>query len=98
VGDGDDLDVVWDVERTFGIKVSDAEAERTITVGELYDLIEMKHPNTGSRTSACLSQMAFYRLRQAVKAMGAGGEITPRTLISVLEELNPVRSRKNGVG
>jgi hypothetical protein len=51
------LDVVWDVERTFGIKLTDAEAERTRTVGQLYDLIELRRPNAGSRTLACLSQI-----------------------------------------
>jgi hypothetical protein len=88
-GDGDDVDVVWDVERTFAIKVSDDEAERTITVGQLYDLIEMKQPNAGSRTPVCLSEIALYRLRRAVKAMGAPDQITPQTPISVLEGLEP---------
>ncbi|MET4066123.1 hypothetical protein ABID58_000906 [Bradyrhizobium sp. S3.2.6] len=89
VGDGDDVDVIHDVERTFGIKLTDAEAEQTRTVGQLYDLIEVKHPNAGSRTQVCLSQMAFYRLRRALKTMGIASEITPQTPISVLERLEP---------
>jgi hypothetical protein len=89
VGDGDDVDVINDVERTFGIKLTDAEAEQTRTVGQLYDLIELKHPNAGSTTQACLSQAAFYRLRWALKTMGVEGEITPRTPISVLERIEP---------
>ncbi|SRR6266702_2990679 len=87
VGDGDDVDVIRDVERTFGIKLTDAEAEQTRNVGQLYDLIELKHPNAGSRTLTCLSQMAFYRLRRALKTMGIEGEITPQTPISVLERI-----------
>lgn len=89
VGDGDDLDVIYDVERTFGIKLTDVERERTRTVGQLYDLIELKHPNAESRTLTCLSQMAFYRLRRALKTMGIEGEITPKTPISVLEQIEP---------
>ncbi|MCP3381416.1 acyl carrier protein [Bradyrhizobium sp. CCGUVB4N] len=89
VGDGDDVDVIFDVERTFGIKLTDAEAEQTRTVGQLYDLIELKRPNAGTRTQACLSQMAFYRLRRALKIMGIAGEITPQTPISILEQIEP---------
>src|SRR5262249_10894109 len=89
VGDGDDVDIVRDVECTFRIKLTNAEAERTITVGQLYDLIEMKYPDAGSRTPACLSQIAFYRVCQALSAMGALGKITPQTPISVLEGLEP---------
>lgn len=37
VGDGDDVDVVHDVERTFGIELTNAEAEQTRTVGQLCD-------------------------------------------------------------
>jgi hypothetical protein len=86
-GDGDDVDVVCDVERAFGIRLTGDEAERTRTVGELYDLIEMKRPNDGRGTPACLSQIAFYRLCRALKAMGATGKITPQTPVSVLEVL-----------
>jgi len=89
VGDGDDVDVIHAVERTFGIKLTDAEAVQTRTVGQLYDLIELKYPNAGSRTQACLSQMAFYRLRRALNTMGIEGEITPQTPISVLERIEP---------
>jgi hypothetical protein len=89
VGDGDDVDVIYDVERTFGIKLTDAEAVQTRTVGQLYDLIELRRPNAGGRTQACLSQIAFYRLRRALKTMGIEGEITPQTPISVLEQIEP---------
>ena len=85
VGDGDDVDIVCDVERTFGITLTDAEAAQTRTVGQLYDLIELKRP--GARTQACLSQMAFYRLRRALKTMGVEGEIMPQTPVSILEQI-----------
>jgi hypothetical protein len=35
VGDGDDLDIIRDVERTFGIKLTDAEAEGTLMGGSI---------------------------------------------------------------
>jgi hypothetical protein len=89
VGDGDDLDVIQDVERTFGIKLTDAEAERLLTVGHLHDLIELKRPSAGGGTPACLSQVAFYRLRRGITHMEIGDEIAPQTPISVLEEIEP---------
>jgi hypothetical protein len=82
VGDGDELDILRDVERVFGIAISDSEAERTLTVGQLYDLIEQK---CGSRAAeACMSQIAFYRLRRALREMGVADRIEPSTPVSVL--------------
>lgn len=92
VGDGDDVDVVYDVERTFGIKLTDAEAERVRHVGELHDLIELKLP--AAETRACLSQAAFYRLRNAFRSMGWQAPIKPDTPIAVLNELGPDRIRR----
>jgi hypothetical protein len=82
VGDGDDVDIVRDVERVFGITISDGEAEKTLTVGQFYDLIERK---CGFRAAeACLSQIAFYRLRRALREMGVADRIKPSTPISVI--------------
>jgi hypothetical protein len=41
-GDLDDIEVVEDVEKTFGIKISDAEAGKTFTIGELEALVRSK--------------------------------------------------------
>jgi hypothetical protein len=91
-GDGDDLDVVADVERTFGIKLSNQEAEKTFTVGQLRDLIESKQPDR--KTQACLSQAAFYRLRNALKEMGWQTPVNPATPIGILNELGPEPIRR----
>ncbi|HET7681725.1 MAG TPA: acyl carrier protein [Xanthobacteraceae bacterium] len=87
VGDGDDLDVIYDVERAFGIKLTDAEAERVRNVGELHDLMELKLLSADTR--ACLSQAAFYRLRKGLRSMGVQTEIRPETPISILEGIQP---------
>lgn len=42
VGDGDDIDVLEEIEKISGIKFQDAEAEKVITVGNLYDLVKEK--------------------------------------------------------
>ena len=87
-GDGDDLDVVVDVEQVFDLKLSNQEAESCRTVGDLYDLIVSKRRSVDLDTRACLSQAAFYRLRRAFAAMGANGPITPATpLHQVMSEI-----------
>lgn len=87
VGDGDDVDVVVDVEATFNIEISDSEADATYTVGALYDLIEMKCG--GEPTQVCHTQRAFYRLRRALTEMGADRPIAPETKIDVVVATRP---------
>jgi len=87
-GDGDEIDIVRDVERTFRIALTKAEAVRIRTVGELHDLIESKHAGAES-TRACLSQTAFYRLRRALVAMGIDTKISPQTPILALAAIEP---------
>jgi hypothetical protein len=86
--DLDDAELLRDVKRTFGIKVTHAEAAALRNVGDLYDLIEAKSPDAGS-TRACLTQVAFYRLRRALRSMGVVGEIGPQTPLSALDEVEP---------
>lgn len=93
VGDGDDVDVAQDVEDIFAIKLTDAECERIITVGQLHDLIEEKNVDA-IQTEACLSQAAFYRLRRALKSLGVDTDLTPQTPISILEEIKPRSIRR----
>ena len=82
VGDGDDVEVVEWVERVFGISISNRETQETLTVGQLFDLIEAKC-GTGA-TEMCLSQVAFYRLRRALRELGAASAIEPATPVSVI--------------
>jgi hypothetical protein len=86
-GDLVDAEIIRDVERRFGIKVTNADAEQLCTAGQLYDLIELKYAEAG-RTKACLSQAAFYRLRRALNAMGAAA-ISPQTPLLVIDNLEP---------
>lgn len=85
VGDGDDLDVVRDVERAFGIRITDEEAEATLTVGQLFDLIQAKCGS--ARAQVCLSQIAFYRLRRVLSPDDKAA-ITPQTPVAVVRKLD----------
>ncbi|HKY88163.1 MAG TPA: hypothetical protein VJL90_15505 [Pseudorhodoplanes sp.] len=85
VGGGDDLDVVRDVERAFGIRITDEEAEATLTVGQLFDLIQAKCGS--ARAQVCLSQIAFYRLRRVLSPDDKAA-ITPQTPVAVVRKLD----------
>lgn len=41
-GDGDDIDIIIDIERTFEIEITDDEAETILNVGDLQDLLLSK--------------------------------------------------------
>lgn len=78
----DGVEIVQDVERTFGISIADHEAQATLNVGQLFELIEAKC-GMSEKTRACLSQIAFYKLRRAFTSNGMG-RIVPSTSVSIL--------------
>ncbi len=68
VGDGDEIDLVEDIESAFGIMFSNEEAESCLTVGDAFDLIKgWFQTSDGSR---CVTAMAFYRVRRALGESG----------------------------
>src|SRR5664280_1791729 len=82
----DGIELVRDVERTFGISITNGEAETTLTVGQLYDLIEKKCG--AGKTQACFSQIAFYQLRRALGSLDTKTVVRPDTPVSVIRRLN----------
>lgn len=73
----DTVELVIDIEETFGITISDHEAADIVTVGQLCDFITARVPLVGGTQSAraCLTSRAFYRLRQAfVHTVGVARE------------------------
>lgn len=91
--DGQDgADIVTEVERTFGISISDNEAAETLTVGQLQDLIEAK---CGSGAiEVCLSQVAFYRLRRALRELGVAMVMTPTTPVTMIASIQDQSIRR----
>jgi hypothetical protein len=41
-GDGDDIDLLEDIEEVFRIRIEDHEAEQFVSVGQLYELAKSK--------------------------------------------------------
>ena len=81
LGDLEDVEILQEVERVFCIPITDREAEQTFTVGRLCDLLDAKYG--GGATEVCLSQIAFHRLRRALRELGVADPIVPATPVSV---------------
>jgi acyl carrier protein len=58
------VELVIEVEKAFDINILNADAEKIITVGQLYDYVVAKLP--AQETDRCLSAAAFYRFRRAL--------------------------------
>lgn len=71
------MDVVEDIEKSFGFPITDQEAEACMTVGDLFSIAKgWFRGDTGTR---CASAMAFCRLRKAL-----GRSVEPTTALTSL--------------
>lgn len=57
----DSIEILMEVEDTFGIKIPDREAEQILTVGDFHNAV-WRHLE-GRYSDKCKSQMLFYKLR-----------------------------------
>lgn len=83
------VELVMEVEEAFGIVIADEEAERTRTVGQLFELVVSKL----SSSQGCASMVAFNRLRRGLHTVFG----TPRREVSphtALDQVLPVRQRR----
>lgn len=60
----DTVELLMDVEKTFGISIPDTEAEKIITVGDFYEAV-WRHIGA-KHSDQCKSQYLFYKLRTAL--------------------------------
>lgn len=91
--DLDSVELVRDLEKAFEIKIANDEAERLLTVGQLYDLLLNKIP-ADNKQHKCASAIAFYRLRSAIRNAGLANHLVPVSQIDFLERLGPRSSFK----
>jgi len=88
------VEIVMKVEESFDIAIEDSEAEKTVTPGELIELVLSKVGRTGD--AACLTQRAFHRLRASLMRQLSlkRNQIRPETLLA---SLFPRSTRKEHV-
>lgn len=63
------VELIMAVEERFDIEIADSDAERFVTVGDLYDYLCGTMNNTMPRS--CESQRTFYRVRKALMRTAA---------------------------
>ena len=81
--DGVELVLAW--EETFGISISDAEAERMFTTRQVAERIFERVRSTSPEDCGCLSMRAFFRLRKAFEAEGVSrGDVRPDAKVTSL--------------
>ncbi len=61
VGDGDEIELIEEIEETFGIVIPDDELERIRCLGDLFDAVERQLPSHIG--APCLTARAFRELR-----------------------------------
>lgn len=72
------IDLLEEIEEAFRIRITNEEAERCATVGDLYDVICSHSPEWDGQNGSCGSAMVFYRIRRSLSPDDARG-ITPDT-------------------
>lgn len=88
----DSIDVIMEVEDTFGIEIPDREAERILTAGALHEYVVRRVPLVELGADArCLSAVAFHRMRRRLVALYG---LNPRRIRpgSRLEDILPEES------
>jgi acyl carrier protein len=80
----DGVEIVMKVEDAFGITIEDSEAAKTVTPGQLIDMVLSKVGRTVDEV--CLTQRAFHRLRASLmRHLGIQrNQIRPETLLGSL--------------
>ena len=79
------------LEALLGITITGDEAEAVSSVGDLHKLLMVKALDGGE---TCATAMMFYRLRRALRGMGAGGAIVPATPLTQLQVASPRQALK----
>ena len=89
VGDGDEIDFVQGVERTYGVGFDATDYATWRTIGDVCTSLMARVGDVESAVGKCASQMAFYRLRRAAGPANAKARTDTR-----LEELGLDNTRK----
>ena len=75
------IDLIEEVEATFGFTITKEEAEPCATVGDLYDIICAHTPDWDGQEGSCGSSMVSYRMRRSLSPDRVRG-VKPETPLS----------------
>ncbi|MFN0066348.1 MAG: acyl carrier protein [Limisphaerales bacterium] len=89
----DGVEMVMETEQAFGIKITDAEAERVFTPRDLIELVGRKLAITFEPT--CLSRRAFLLVRRAMVEghLATRDQVRPGTALATWLEPGPMPAR-----
>jgi hypothetical protein len=79
-GDGDDIDLIEQLESVFDIKFGDDELRQMQTVGDVEDAIGQQLATSGG--AKCMTAMAYYRLRRFLQQRAPGRNVGPDDRLS----------------
>jgi acyl carrier protein len=92
----DTIELILDVEQTFGVSIPDEDAQRMCTVGDIYQFL-MDHCPLADDAGhqVCLTAAAFYHTRRGLCDVAEADrrKVRPGTQIA---ELLPTRTRREG--
>lgn len=91
------IELIDEVEASFGIDLQDGETETCETMGEFHDLVLQRLRADGDSGDRCATAMAFYRLRQAVDLRFDEGVGPSTPLMNALDSSPRVLLRRAAV-
>ncbi len=83
----DTVEVLLNLETSFGIRFTDAEASVWRTVGDIYSTLRFRVLNSGKRAGRCATAMTFYRLRRTLSELSIDTRLRPDTPLKKITTL-----------
>lgn len=89
--DLDPVEALTSLEKAFAVTIRDEDAVRCATVGDVYDLLHSRFAAKLGAPGSCMTSMAFYRLRRALRSGHPDVDFRPDTPLVRLAGRNPRR-------
>ncbi len=86
--DVDDVELIEDIEASFGVTFSGEETVTWFTVGDIFESLRRRFPDTAVAGEKCATSMAFYRLRRAIPERQDTSRLRPHTPLESLTQLS----------
>ena len=86
----DTVELVMDVEESFGIEIPDDDAQQIVTVGDLFEFVKSRAELAPAGT--CLTAATFYDIRRGFQESGITERFGPSTPVV---DIAPDRNRRS---